>query len=428
MEVLLKGVRVFDRQSEWNGTRADVQIEDGVLRKVAKAFTLSARTSSARCLSGKGLGISPGWVDMRADFCDPGELQREDLSTGLAAARAGGFTDVLTVPSTSPAIQTKSEVSYLQTHAKGHISRLHVVGALTRDCKGKQLNDLYELHESGVCAYGDGHSPIADPYVLLQALRYTKPLDKVLIQRPEERRLAPLGVVHEGMASLHTGLKGIPSLAEHMMITRDIQLLDYVGGARMHVSLLSSADSITLLRAARKRHAVSTDVSVQHLWFDEKTAETFDSQYRIHPPYRSQKDRKALLRALQTGVIDAIVSGHRPWAPEHKQRPFGAAEEGTIALPIVFSLLNSLSHELPLDTALAALYAGPRQILGWDIPIVRKGQTACFTLFDTEAHWTFDASTNPSKSSNSPFFGKKLKGVVVGLLSGAALHLNPWAV
>ena len=412
MDLLIKNARVYDVCSPLDGGRYTLWLRNGLLYAVDKS------PGGVPTIEGEDIAVSPSWCDLRAMACDPGEEQKEDLHSLLRAAAAGGFSEVALLPDTQPVLQSKAQLKYLYEKAQPTGITIYPIAALSRDQRGEALCDFLDLMEAGVVLFGDGLRPLNNTQLLTQALRYLRPFGGVIMHRAEEASLAEQGCVHEGEVSTSLGLPGVPSYAEEVMLYGSLRALEYTKG-RLHVSCLSSAGSVSLLRKAAKMGlSLSCDVSVQQLLFDDHVLENFSTNHKVRPPYRSSSDRRALCRAVAAGYIQAIVSDHRPQAPEDKMRPFAEAEEGVISLQTVLPVLLRLEDEIPLSASLRALYEGPRKVLGQDVPTVQIGQPVCYTVFDMAASWTLDTSTNYSKSSNSPFYGQQLKGKVVALLKG----------
>lgn len=413
MELVIKNAKIYDMHSPLNGGRHTLWIRKGRLYAIDKR-----PTQGISCIEGTDLVLSPSWCDLRAHFCDPGEEHKEDLHTGLQAAAAGGFAEVALLPDTKPVLQSKAQLHYLYEKAQSSGLQIHPVAALTKDQAGTALTELLDLREAGAIAFSDGLRPLNNLQLLTQALRYLRPFGGVILHRVEEASLAAAGAMHEGATSTALGLPGIPAHAEELMLHSALRVLDYTGG-KLHFSCLSAAGTVPLLRKARARgQQVSADVSVHQLFFEDKALRGFHTEHKNSPPYRSASDRRALCRAVAAGEVQAIVSDHRPQAPEDKMRPFAEAADGVIALQCVLPILLRLQKELPLGAALQALYEGPRRVLGLPVPTVQLGEKACYTVFDAKACWRFDQSSNYSKSTNSPFYGEELVGKVVAVLNG----------
>jgi len=244
-----------------------------------------------------------------------------------------------------------------------------------------------------------------------RALLYTKGFNALVLSYPEDTAIAGKAKVHEGEVSTLLGMKGIPSLAEELMVARDLYLAEYTE-SRIHFSTISTERSVDLIREAKKKGLqVTCDVAVHHLLLTDEALMGFDSQYKVKPPLRTQKDVKALLKGLKDGTIDAIVSQHTPHEVEFKDVEFEMAEFGMIALQTAFA--TALEAGLTLDTIIEKMAINPRKILNVEVPVIAEGQEANLVVLDKDAEWVYDKSNNKSKSYNSPFIGKKLKGSIL---------------
>lgn len=375
-------------------------------------------------IEGKGAMVSPGWVDMRAFFADPGYEHRETIATGCKAAAAGGFTDVALLPNSNPIVQTKNEIRYLKTSAQDLLTQVHPIGAVTLETEGKEIAEMIDLHTAGAIAFSDGKA-LSHTGVFLKALQYLQKFDGLLMNRPEDEVLTSHGVMHEGEMSTVLGMPGIPAAAEEIMIARDLRILEYTGG-RLHLSLVSSARSVEMIREAKaKGLQVSCDVAIHQLIYNDEALRSFDTNYKVNPPYRLQEDIDALIEGLKDGTIDAIVSDHSPYDPENKELEFDLAAFGVIGLQTFLPYLARLSESVAIETLIEKITTGPRKLLKLPAVQVEKGQDAHLTVFDLSRKWTFDKMTNHSLSHNSPDFGKELTGQVVATIRGEKVHINP---
>ena len=417
MKILLKEVEVHQPGSPLHKKKHNLLIEDG---RIAEIGDKNYRADHV--IHHKNLKVSIGWFDMRSDFCDPGYEFKEDLSTGRKSAAAGGFTEVLLLPNTQPVIQTKNEVSYLVSGNRKHLVQIHPMGAVTEDAKGEELTEMIDLHHSGARAFSDGKQPVWHTDILLKALLYLQKFDGLLINRPEDTMLTRLGSMNEGLNSTILGLRGMPRLGEEIMIERDLKILDYAGG-KIHFSNISTAEAVRLIRKAKKSNSnITCDVAAHQLVLDDSMLSDFDSNYKVNPPLREEKDIKALRKGLEDGTIDVVVSSHTPQDEESKKLEFDLAEFGILGLQTVFPILNGLDSKL---SGLPTLTTRPREILGMDVPLIEKGAIANLTLFDTGHSWEFNEKESKSKSRNSPFLGSEMKGKALGVMNNGRCYLDP---
>lgn len=423
MQILIRSARVVDAASPFDGQVCDLLIEQGLIRQMG--LNLSAG-KSVRVVEGTNLHVSPGWVDMRVLAQDPGYEHKEDLTSVCRAAAAGGFTDIAVLPNTQPVVDAKDTLGYIRRLGEGQPVRIHVIAAVTQKAAGNDFADMLDLHHAGAVAFSDGNHPLQNPDLLLKTLQYLQPIDGLLMNHPEEVLLTRFGQMHEGVQSTLLGLKGMPALAEELMVERDLRLLDYVlGGSAdissgqlperpvLHFSTISSARSVELIRQAKALGMpISCDVAAHQLVFDDSIMVEFDTNFKVNPPFRSTDDLAGLWAGLADGTIDAIVSDHTPQDAESKNLEFDQAEFGMIGLETVFSVIITHNRDLPLAQIIAKLTTQPRHILRLPDVSVAEGQVASLTLFDPTATWTYERTV--SKSKNSPFLGKTLTGRVVG--------------
>jgi dihydroorotase len=421
MNVLLRSVTIIDKNSAFHRKKADLLIRDGIIRQISSPAENADFEDETRVLEADGLLLSIGWMDMQAHFADPGAEHKEDLQSGARAAAYGGFTEVALLPNTEPVLQTKNELHYLN-QPLGLPVKLYPIAAVTRDTRGEEITEMIDLHHAGAIAFSDGLRPLWHTQVMLKALQYVSGIDKLLINRPEEQHLTRFGDMHEGRQSTMLGLKGMPVLAETIAIERDLKLLSYVSESqlgptpRLHFSNISAEASVQLIREAKRQGLpVSCDVAAHQLYFTDEVLLDFDTNFRLNPPLRTEADRLALLAGIEDGSIDAVVSSHQPQDEDSKKCEFDLAAFGAIGLQTVFPLLNSLfSKDLPLDFLLEKISTQPRSLLRLPLPQIAEGAMANLTLFDPEARWVLDSRSNQSRSTNSPFWQKELKGRVRG--------------
>ena len=423
MQILIRTARIVDADSPFNGQVCDVLIDNGLIRQIGAGLTADETT---RVVEGDNLHLSPGWVDMRVLAQDPGFEHKEDLTSVCRAAAAGGFTDIAVLPNTWPVMDTKDTLGYVRRLSNGQPVTVHVIAAVTKKAAGEDFADMLDLHHAGAVAFSDGHHPLQNPDLLLKTLQYLQPIDGLLMNRPEETLLTRFGQMHEGVQSTMLGLKGMPALAEELMVERDLRLLDYVlsGSSELnptapqpvsvlHFSTISTVRSVELIRRAKAQGMpVSCDVAAHQLVFDDSALAGFDTNLKVNPPFRSIGDVAALWAGLADGTIDAIVSDHTPQDAESKNLEFDQAEFGVTGLETVFSAVITHNQGLSVAQLVATLTTRPRQILRLPPVSVAEGQTASLTLFDPAGTRTFERSL--SKSKNSPFLGQILTGRVVG--------------
>lgn len=414
MNLLITGITIADPNSKFNQQKCDVRVEQGKITAIAVLPAAGSGSikpkNGEKVFDGRNAVLSPGFFDLNCSAGDPGFETREDVATLAAAAAAGGFTGLAVLPDTKPVIQSKAEVEYLVNKAKGGLVDVHPVGAVSQGLEGRELAEMYDMKRAGAVAFSEAGRAIADDGFMSRAMQYVQGFDGLLMVYPENKSIAGKAQVNESANSVLLGMKGIPALAEEMHISRDIFLAAY-HGAPVHISTISTAGAVALIKKAKKDGVkVSCDVAAHHLVFTEELLHDFDSNYKVKPPLRAKTDVKALLAGLKDGTIDAVVSQHRPQEIEFKDVEFEIAAYGIAALQTVLPLLISAG----LDAARIAekLSINPRRLLGLEVPIIAEGAEANFTVYDPAAAWVYDMDNNYSKSANSPLLNKTLTGKV----------------
>ncbi len=407
MSVTITDVTILDPRSPFHGKKTNVLIKQGKIAAVGKRAAGDRQT-----LAAKGAYLSPGWFDLQAHFCDPGEEHKEDLDSGRAAAMAGGFTEVALLPNTKPVIQTKNDIKYLTRDNGGALVQIRPLAAVSVDTAGEDFTEMEDLHTAGAVAFSDGLQPLHNTDLLRKSLQYVQKFNGLVIDRPQEQWLSRFGVMNESHHSALLGMKGMPALAEEVAVARDLQILAYTGG-RLHLSNISTAGAVAQIRQARKKGLpVTCDVALHNLLYSDAALLDYDTVYKVNPPLRTPADIKALAKGLQDGTIDAIVSDHQPQDEESKKLEFDLAAYGMNNLQVALPLLVRLLPHLPLELLIDKLTSGPRNVLGLPQPVIEEGQGANLTLFDTTTEWRYNSQTNRSKSTNSPLFGSTVQGKV----------------
>lgn len=419
-DLLLKSARIIDPQSPHHLKVYDILVRKGKIAKIAKGIT----ARKVQVVEHKGLHVSPGWVDLKANFRDPGFEYKEDIESGTAAAAKGGFTRVLVMPSTDPPVDGRGGVEYLKKRSAGAVVTLLPSGTLSRRMEGEQLAELYDMHQTGAVAFTDDKAPVRNSKLMLTALLYAKNFGSRVFSFAHDAHIAANGAVHEGETSTALGLPGIPALAEKLHLERDLSLVEYADGT-CHFSTISTLDAVASLKKAKKQGlAVTCDVAAHHLLLSDEELHDFDSAYKLMPPLRDKTHIKALIKGLMDGTIDAICSDHCPEDLEHKDQEFGAAANGAIGLQTAFAVANTaLSDHMELSDIMAKFTSGPREVLGLEQTSIQEGANAELTLFDPKAKWTLEKKDIVSKSKNSPFIGRELTGMVIGIVNGLQASL-----
>ena len=419
MNILIKSAEILDPGSDFFKKTKNILIENGQIKKIS-----DTNHKADLVIEGDNLKVSIGWFDMRTSIKDPGFEHKEDINSAGLAASAGGFTEIACLSNTKPVIQTKDVISYIKAKAQSTLLDIHPIAAVTIDNKGEEMTEMMDLHYSGAVAFSDAEKPVWHPDVLLKALQYIQTFNGLLINRPEEKKLTIGGQMNEGKVSTQLGLKGIPKLAEELMIERDIKILEYAGG-RIHFALVSSPKSLEMIREAKKKGLqVTCDISAHHLTLDETLLTDFDTYLKVSPPLRSKDDIVLFWKAIADDTIDAIVSDHNPQDEECKNLEFDLADFGIIGLETAFAAINTGNKKIKLEKIIEKITSSPRKILNTPMPVIEEGASANLTVFDPEIEWVFSPKDIKSKSKNSPYLGKKFKGRVVAVFNNNKHHIN----
>ena len=419
--MLLRQAKVIDPSSPFHGQVVDILFENGILKTIAPNID----AGGAEVISGQGLCISRGWVDVLADYREPGYEQKETIATGLNAAAAGGFTDVLLAPNTNPTIDNKSSVQAVIQRAAGHAVTLHPLGAATKNIEGKNLAEMLDMRAGGAIAFSDGWQPVQNSNLMLKALEYVKAFDGIIVQIPIDTSLSAGGLMNEGETSTRLGMPGIPALAETLQVHRDIELARYTK-SRLHLTGISTKESIELIRAAKKEGVdVTCSVTPYHLALNEDTLTSYNSLYKVNPPLRSEADRLALIAALKDGTIDCIATHHRPQDWDAKTKEFEYAGDGMNIQELAFAILwDAAGEEVGIERIIDALSTAPRKIFGLETAAIDGGSAASFTIFTTAESNIYHQEAMKSLGMNNPFSGKELKGAVKGIINNALTNLK----
>jgi dihydroorotase len=423
--LLLRGVTVIDPASPAHGATLDIRCEGGVIAEMAPGLS----AEGCEVWESPGSCVSPGWVDGQAHFRDPGEEQKEGLESGLAAAAAGGFTDVVLLPDTQPALAHRGDLAYLQSRAQGHVTRIHAMGLLSQEGAGDRLADGFELAEAGAVGFFDATATLR-PEMLRRGLEYTGTLGKPVITLPLETDLNRGAQMHEGPTSTLMGVMGTPDIAEVMRIQRDLEILRYAGG-RLHFSVLSTRRGVQLLRQAKSEGlAVTAGTSAYHLWFCDRDLMGFDGVLKVWPPFRSEDDRQALREAIADGTLDVLVSDHKPQDTENHDVPFVQAPMGMGGTEAVFAVAQAALEPLPLpggatqrlEVLVRALTRGPREVYGLPPASVAVGAPVCLTWFDPQGLWQGFRHSRAVNVPASQHGTDHWKGRALGIVTTKGCH------
>lgn len=415
MNILIKQATIVDSNSSHNGKVVDILIEKGVITQIKKSITPE---KGIKTIEGDNLHVSAGWLDMQVNFCDPGNEHKETLEKGLKAAAKGGFTGVAVMSGTNPPLHNKAQIDYVVNKAKSNAVDVYPVGTLSYNQEGKDLSEMYDMQLSGAVAFSDYKKPIKDAGLILRALQYSNNINSFIITHCDDKTISHGGLMNEGVTSTRLGLKGMPALAEEIMLQRNIQILEYTGG-KMHIPTISTKGSVELIKKAKaKKLNITCGVAAYNLLLDETEVEGFDTNFKVNPPLRTKEDVEALKKAVADGIIDVIVSDHNPQDIESKDLEFDLADNGMVGLESCFGVANAaLSSKASLEIVIDTLTKNPRAVLGLKEVAVKEGEEANLTIFNPGKKYVFEKSHIISSNKNSGFIGKELKGEVIGVVN-----------
>ncbi len=415
MNILIKSAKIIDPNSPFNRVIKDILIQNGIVTRIEDSIVEENITT----IQEDNLHISPGLFDMRCNFREPGFEQHETLKDGLNAAEKGGFTGVAVMPNTFPVADNSGIIEQIIQRAKNANANVSVfpIGTVSQKMEGKELSEMYDMTQSGAVAFSDDKRSISDDNLMSRALLYAQNFDGLIMNFPDNKSISGHGQIHEGIASTQLGLEGIPSLSEELMVSRDLFLANY-NESKIHIGPISSSNSVSMIKEAKENGIkVTCDIAAHQLFFKDEDCQSFDSNYKVKPPFRDQNHYDDILEALKLNIIDVISSDHTPWDVEEKQKEFDLAKFGISTIETAFSVaITSFEKTIGMESIITKMAINPRSILKLDIPIVNKGFAANFVLYNPDATWSPTEENWTSKSMNSPFIGKTLKGKVYSTL------------
>lgn len=413
MKVLIQKAQINDPGSSHNGKRADILIESGFIKDIQPQISAQAD----KVISGNDLQVSPGWVDPFAHFADPGQEFKETLETGAAAAAAGGFTDVFVIPNTHPVIDSKAQVEYIR-HKSFHLPvNIYPIGAVSKHAEGKDLAEMYDMRNSGAIAFSDGLNPVQSAGVLVKALQYVKTFEGVIIQIPDDKSVGSHGLMHEGVVSTQMGLNGKPVLAEELLVARDIKLARYAG-SKLHFTGVTSPKSLEyILRAKEAGLQVTCSITPYHLFFTDADIQQYDTNLKLYPPLRPLPMVEALRKAVENGTVDCIATHHLPHETDSKVVEFETAAFGMIGLETCYAAIKTSLPGISESRMVELMSLNARKIFGLEIPAIKKDAPAVVTIYQPSEQIVVKESFFRSRSRNSAFIGKELKGKVRGIVN-----------
>jgi dihydroorotase len=410
---LIQKATILDVHSKYNGQVKDILIQGGIIKEIAD--TISDK-GVEKIYKADDQFVSNGWIDMQANFCDPGFEHKEDLLSGLKAAANGGFTMVCPTPNTNPPISNKTQIEYLLNKSKSFNSPLPQIlpiGTITQNREGKDIAEMYDMILAGAKGFSDSKKSMLDSGILYRALMYAKNINATLMLHCNDAHLSLGGLMHEGAVSTKMGVKGMPAIAEEIELQRNISLLAYADGS-MHINTISTAGSVDLVRQAKlKGLKITCGVAIANLLYSDEQLSGFDSFYKVNPPFRSAEHIDALKAGLLDGTIDVIVSDHNPHDIESKDVEFDFADFGMSTIETFLPMI--LASKLDLSTAqlVEKLVTNPTKILGLNKSKILEGERSNLTVFNFDLEWNYSGLNKKSKAVNSVFVDKNLRGKAV---------------
>ncbi len=418
--VLIRNARLIDPASG-EERRGGLLVRNGVIQDLGPTVTEAA---DAVVIEGRGQVLAPGLIDMRAFIGEPGAEHRETLKSASEAAAAGGVTTIVSMPDTNPVLDDPAIVDFvLRRASEKAVVNVRPAAALTKGLQGREMAEIGLLAEAGAVAFTDGARSVTNAQVMRRALTYARDFGALIVHHVEDPDLVGDGVMNEGELAARLGLHGIPREAETVMLERDIRLLRLTGG-RYHAAMISCADSVEIVRAAKARGLpITCGVSINNLALNENDIGEYRTFLKLSPPLRHEDDRLAVIEALADGVIDVIVSDHNPQDVETKRLPFAEAENGAIGLETLLSAGLRLVHagQIGLPTLLRAMSSRPADILRLPAGRLQKGAPADLILFDPDAPYVLDRHQLRSRSKNTPFDEARLEGQVTITMVGGRI-------
>lgn len=420
MKYLIKNCKVIHRSSKFHGKKVDILIDKGIISEIGPKLS----DPKAKIIKGKQLHASIGWMDIGTHLGEPGYEHRETFESLSQAAKAGGYTDLVSMPKSIPTIQSKAQIKNIISSGQSFGIDIHPLGALSQDLEGENISEMIDMHNAGAIGFTDGLKPVEKSGLLLRALQYVKQFNGIIIHHPDDASLSNENLIHEGEVSTSLGMKGSPSLSENLMIYRDIKLQEY-SDSRLCIHLISTSESVDEIKSAKKSNEkIVSGVSYLNLVKSHEDLGAFDSNLKVKPLLRDKKDQKSLRKGVTNETLDYISSNHYPLEIEKKHLEFPYAAHGAIGLETCFAALcSSISTDLDLETIVHKISIGPREALGIPVPTLDKGSKAKITIFDPSIKWTYEESNIQSLSHNSPFIKEDFDGKVVATFNGSEVYL-----
>ncbi len=418
MNILLRSAKIIDSNSKFHNQKMDILIKNGIISDIGKKLVLPGNCKEIQL---KNLHVSNGWFDTSVSLGEPGYEERENIQHGLEVAARSGFTKIALNPNTYPLIDNKSAVEFLIQKSSASAVNLYPIANLTQGAQGKEMAELFDMKNSGAIAFGDYNKPVENANLLKIALLYAQNFEGIVMSFPEDAGIGTHGFVNESENTTRLGLNSIPNLSEELQVARDLALLEYTGG-KLHIPTISTSKAVQLIKEAKKKGLdVSCSVAAHHIFLTDEEIQSFDTNFKVKPPLRSEKDVKSLIKGLKDGTIDMLVSDHNPIDIENKNVEFENGFFGTIGME---SLFGSARQKLEVEDIISCLTDKPKKRFDLPVTAIENDIKADLTLFDPDTQYIFEKDNILSKSKNSAFIGKSLKGKIYGIFSNNKLVLS----
>ena len=420
--LLLKKPKIIDPLNETE-TIKDVMLVDGKIEEIG----MIESENDINFIDCDGLTLTHGFCDLHVHFRDPGNGDKETIESGCESALAGGFTRVCTMPNTEPPIDSPELIKYIIENMKKMPVHVHPIGSVTKGQAGSEISEMGLMIDSGAVAFSDDGLPIQNGLVMRKALEYSKMFNVPIINHAEDDCLRANGLMNEGIVSTKLGLSGNPNIAESIMVFRDLKLAELTG-AQLHVPHVSTAESVQYISDMKNQYnEITAEVTPHHLFYTDEALYDYDTNFKVAPPIRDIRSRRALIQGIKDGIIDCIATDHAPHTSHDKETTFDLASCGLIGLESCLGVVKKVlvdDEDLGLMEMIKLLTVSPRKIMGFDNDLLKKGKEAELVLFNEDEKWVFNRNDINSKSKNSPFIGAQLSGKVIHTISKGVITTN----
>ncbi len=419
MNRLIKQATIIDSKSAFHLQTKDIYVSNNLIIKIADNIYEKELSNIDEIINKdlKTIYISTGWIDTHSYVGEPGYEHKETFETLSAAAEAGGYTTLLVLPNTNPSISNAAMVKSVQQLANNVATTIHFIGSVTQKNEGKVLAEMMDMQAQNAIAFSDGLKPIQDGNLMYKALQYVNSFEGVIIQIPIEESMTAHGLMHEGITSTKLGLQGMPEIAEHIIIQRDIALAAYAK-SKLHISGISTAKSVVIIAAAKAAGVqVTCSVTPQHLLFTDDNLKPYDSTFKINPPLRTAADVTALIDGINNGTIDCIATHHHAHEWDSKQKEFAYTAYGMIGLETTIHTLSLLQDKIQLPTLIKCLTTNAANIFNLENNLIAENSKGALTVFDFNIGKEYTTGNKKSKGINSPFLNTTLQGNILATIN-----------